>query len=227
MDIYLSEVANKSSSFTFPSLPERIQVKSNTSYQNYDIIGKGNVKIPKGMENGTISWSAQFFGRAKRKESIVRHFSEPSACKTILAKWMENGTVLRLLVTETNINMDVTISEFSYEEYGAHGNAEYDISFSRYLPLQVYTTDELKIAAFVKTIVTRAEPAPSTNRSYTVVQGDNLWKIARKFYGGSGSNWKILYDANVDVIESTARRYGKSNSNTGWWIYPGEVFTIP
>lgn len=41
MDIFLSEVSNKSSSFTFQSLPERIKTKFGTKYQNYDIISKG------------------------------------------------------------------------------------------------------------------------------------------------------------------------------------------
>lgn len=43
MDIFLSEVSNKSSSFTFQSLPERIKTKFGTKYQNYDIISKGTV----------------------------------------------------------------------------------------------------------------------------------------------------------------------------------------
>ena len=33
MDIYLNEVENKSSSFTFPVLPEKIKTKFGTNYQ--------------------------------------------------------------------------------------------------------------------------------------------------------------------------------------------------
>lgn len=62
----------------------------------------------------------------------------------------------------------------------------------------------------------------------TVKSGDNLWSIARKYYGGSGSNWKKIYDANKSVIESTANRYrGGRGSDCGHWIYPGTVLTIP
>lgn len=65
MDIFLSEVSNKSSSFTFQSLPERIKTKFGTKYQNYDIISKGTVKIPRGLEAETISWDGTFTGSLK------------------------------------------------------------------------------------------------------------------------------------------------------------------
>lgn len=225
MDIYLTEVSNKKSTFRFPSLPESIKVKTATNYQSYDIISKGTLKFPRGSETKKISWKGVFFGPAKKRESIIRVWVSPSSCKKKLEGWREKGTVLRLLVSGTNINYDVTIDSFEYEEYGGYGNAEYSISFNLYQELKIYTTDELKIQKFVRKVVTRTTPAPS--RTYTVVSGDNLWSIARKFYGGTGANWKKIYDTNSAIIESTARRYGRANSNNGWWIYPGTVFTIP
>lgn len=225
MDIYLKEKSNSSSRFRFPSLPESIKVTNSASCQSYDILGKGVVKVPRGMENGSITWNAVFFGRAKRNESIIRKWTAPSECKKILNNWMENGTVLNLLVTETNINFDVTINSFEYTECGAYGNAEYSISFSIYKELKIYTTEELKLSSEERK--TKARPAPEPPKTYTVVKGDNLWKIARRFYGGSGSSWRKIYDANKEVIESTARRYGKASSDNGHWIYPGETFTIP
>ena len=94
--------------------------------------------------------------------------------------------------------------------------------------MKVYTTDELKIVKFVKKTVTRpAAAAPSNKGSYTVKSGDNLWKIARKFYGGSGSTWTKIYSANKSVIESTAKKHGYANSDNGHWIFPGTVFVIP
>jgi len=76
-----------------------------------------------------------------------------------------------------------------------------------------------------KTVETRPETRAS--QAYTVISGDNLWKIARRFYGGSGSDWKKIYDANAAVIEETAKQYGKPSSDNGHWIYPGCILTIP
>lgn len=55
-----------------------------------------------------------------------------------------------------------------------------------------------------------AAPQPST---YTVVRGDNLSRIAQRFYGVQ--DWNRIYQANRGII---------SNPNL---IYPGQVLVIP
>lgn len=228
MDIYLTEINDKNASFAFPSLPSSIKVKSGAKYQSYDIIGKGTIKIPKGTETASISWSSEFFGWAKRREPIVREWIKPAECIRMLNYWMDSGTVLRLMVTGTSINYDVTISSFETEPYGAHGNVKYSITLTQYKSLKVYTTVELNIAAYVGHVESRPdEEGPKNENTYTVVSGDNLWKIAKRFYGGNGSDWKKIYDANQAVIEEAAKKHGKRTSDNGHWIYPGTVFTIP
>ena len=180
------------------------------------------------MKLTEISFDGIFFGSAKKNESIVKQWVKPAECEKILKNWQEKGTVLRLMVTETNINIDVTVSSFECTDYGGYGNKKYSLEFVQYRSLKVYTTDELKIVKFVKKTVTRpAAAAPSNKGSYTVKSGDNLWKIARKFYGGSGSTWTKIYSANKSVIESTAKKHGYANSDNGHWIFPGTVFVIP
>lgn len=58
-------------------------------------------------------------------------------------------------------------------------------------------------------------PAPVPQvRYYTVKRGDNLFNIA-KYYYGNGNQWPLIYNANRNKI---------SNPNL---IYPGQVFVIP
>jgi len=56
-------------------------------------------------------------------------------------------------------------------------------------------------------------PAPS-GRSYTVVKGDSLSKIAKHLYGDA-QKWRQIYEANRDQIKNPDL------------IYPGQTFTIP
>lgn len=225
MDIYLNELTG-GRSFTFPSLPERIRVKESTRYQTYSTIRSGDIKIPNGTDPTAISWDGVFFGEAKKQESIVRHWQKPAECEKLLKDWQEKGTIMRLLVTETNINVDVTISKFNVEEYGGFGNKEYTIEFIQNRGLKVYTTDELHVEKFEKKIKPRPEPPAPPQNLYTVVSGDTLWGIAQKFYG-DGLRWQEIYNANADTIESTAAQHGFAGSDNGHWIWPGEVFTIP
>ena len=65
-------------------------------------------------------------------------------------------------------------------------------------------------------------PAPSTaapnvadrERTYTVVAGDTLSKIAKREYGDA-SKWHQIYEANKDTIKNPDL------------IYPGQTFKIP
>lgn len=62
--------------------------------------------------------------------------------------------------------------------------------------------------------------------NYTVKRGDNLWMLAKQFYG-SGTKYTVIYEANKEVIEATAKAHGFSSSQNGHWIFPGTVLVIP
>ncbi|MDR5771375.1 MULTISPECIES: peptidoglycan-binding protein LysM [unclassified Caballeronia] len=49
---------------------------------------------------------------------------------------------------------------------------------------------------------------------HTVVAGDNLWKIAEKYYG-SGAKNDVIFEANKPMLKSPDK------------IYPGQVLRIP
>jgi nucleoid-associated protein YgaU len=59
-----------------------------------------------------------------------------------------------------------------------------------------------------------APPAPAAERTYTVVAGDSLSKIAKRLYGDA-QQWRKIYEANKDQI---------SNPDL---IHPGQTFRIP
>ena len=228
MDIKLIP-AGDVSKFTFPALPGKVQGKYGAKYQSFDIISQGTVKVPKGMDVAEFTWDGVFFGESKRDEPIVKKNSwkEPNECVKILGSFMKNETVLNLIVTETWINVDVTISSFQPRPVGAYGNVEYSITFVQKKPLQIYTADELGIGKSVKKTKPRNDSGgPSGGGTYTVVGGDTLWGIASKKLG-SGSKWAQIYDANAGSIEAEAKKHGKPSSDHGHWIWPGEVLAIP
>lgn len=68
-----------------------------------------------------------------------------------------------------------------------------------------------------------APPAPP-KITYTVHPGDYLGEIAQHHGIYPVSR---LYLANEALIEQTAREHGFASSESGRWIFPGEVLTIP
>ena len=63
---------------------------------------------------------------------------------------------------------------------------------------------------------TAPSPAPvkSVARTYTVVKGDTLSKIAQSMYGNANT-WRKIFEANTDLI---------TNPDV---IHPGQVLKIP
>jgi nucleoid-associated protein YgaU len=59
-----------------------------------------------------------------------------------------------------------------------------------------------------------ATPSADQQRSYTVVSGDSLSKIAKREYGDA-NKWHAIFDANRDKLKDPDR------------IYPGQVLTLP
>jgi nucleoid-associated protein YgaU len=57
-------------------------------------------------------------------------------------------------------------------------------------------------------------PTPRSEQSYTVVKGDSLSKIAKRFYGDA-QQWRKIYEANQDQIKNPDL------------IHPGQTFRIP
>ena len=57
-------------------------------------------------------------------------------------------------------------------------------------------------------------PGGSQQRTYTVVKGDSLSKIAKREYGDA-QQWRRIYEANRDTIKDPDL------------IYPGQVVRIP
>ena len=56
--------------------------------------------------------------------------------------------------------------------------------------------------------------APATGKTYTIVKGDTLSKIAREEYGDA-KLWRKIFEHNKDVIKDPDE------------IFPGQVITLP
>ena len=91
--IRLAEIGNNKKTFVFPSNPESIRGTTGAKYQSFDIISKGTIKVPKGMNITEIKWDGEFFGQAKKNESVVlkSYYQEPNQCMAQLLEWQEKG----------------------------------------------------------------------------------------------------------------------------------------
>lgn len=218
VDIYIRE-KNGSRELRIPILPEEINYKSgDTEFVTYDIMNRGEVAVPTGVGLSGIGWSGEFPGEGRQNDPMIRGaWREPKYFHNTLEDWKSGEDALNILVVGYPFNFDVHLKTYSATAVGAFGDIHYEIEFQEARSIVIQST-------------TSSTPENKRNTeettSYTIKSGDTLWGISEQFLG-SGAKWQTIYDANKDIIESTAKKYGYSSSNNGHWIFPGVKLSIP
>lgn len=229
MEIWLKQDKD---AIQFPILPASFGVSIENSHQTVNVQTKGEITIL-GKKGLKVIDLTSFFPSQDYPFADHTKDREPYEYIDKILEWQEKP--LRLTITETDINMACVIQTFTYGEPDGTGDIEFTISLKEYQAPK-YTEPE-KTTSSVQAEQIGKGSASSTKRetketqkTYTVKEGDNLWDLAKKFYG-SGSKSSKLYQANKNIIEKTAKKHGCVSSShkgvAGWWIFPGTKLVIP
>lgn len=215
MDFYLT--APDGGRIHFPVNPERITCGTGNRIITFDIIALGEISLPKGRMPTRFSFEGFFPGEARRNDPNVKSWRRPKEIAGILSAWRNDGTKLRLLVTETPINHDVYFDgdgSFEHGWRGGYGDCWYSLRFVEARELVIMAEGEIRQAVAAVAGAAPARPVPPAPKTYTVKPGDTLWAIAKKTLG-DGGRWREIYNNNTNVI-------GKDPN----LIFPGQVLRI-
>lgn len=236
--IYISE-KNGTRELQIPWIPEEIRFTSNgTRFASYDLMGRGEVKLPSGANIHGYAWDGILPGKERLNDCSILRYSteEPKRIQGLWSSWREYGTPLCLLITGTPINHDVYLEDYDIRYAGAFGDYAYSISFidAREITVTVDTSGKISGKATAdsnpNTVAEVAKPVQrpetqSATTSYTTTDQDTLWSIATRFLG-DGTRWTEIYNLNQAVIESTAKAHGFQSSSHGHWIFGGMKLQI-
>ncbi len=204
----------ESEKLQIPVLPEKFNVSVGSNNSTLDVAGLGEIVIKQARPAFQFSFSS-FFPLYLFQGLTVRSHTVPKYCVKRINEWQEGDKPVHLLVTKPEIDVYCTVESFSwYEQGGDRNTIYYDITLKEYREVTVRQVTISSGTATVESTETRVDNS-TVPSSYTVVKGDCLWNIAKKFYG-SGSKYTLIYEANKDIIGS--------NPNL---IYAGQVLTIP
>lgn len=147
MDLYITE-KETGTQIALSLLPDSVKTKTSTSTISYSFIDVGEVKAPNGQSLRQFSWSGNFLGESRSNLPFIKKqfYMAPKEIINIIEMWREKGTRLVLMLTETNLNVEVFLSSFNYEWIGGMGDAKYDITFTEAKDIIVMTTLEANIS---------------------------------------------------------------------------------
>lgn len=187
--------ARTGESFTFPMLPERLEYSRTGRFEQLRLLD-GDANLPTGESAGRISFSGKLPG-PRRSGAYIESYRAPGEVQKLWAGWLEGKRRLRIVVGGTPIDESVYLESFRLAFAGGFGDCDFTISF-----LRAGGTDYGQVAA------------TAAARTYTVLEGDTPWSVARRALG-SGARFDEIFAANYDRIVSAGG------------LQPGMTLTIP
>lgn len=212
-----------------PVTPEKIQITIQNSNKTIKLINEGEINLLKKAGLTEIEFEAEI-PQVKHPYAVYSSaFQEAGYFFDIFENLKTSKKPFQFIVCRKvpsgkkllNTNIKVSLEDYKIIEDAKNG---FDFKVKFHLKQwRDYGTKTVKIltaASNAKASVepqreTESSPAPTASQTYTVVKGDCLWSIAKRFYG-SGAKYMVIYDANRDVIGGNPNR-----------IYSGQVLTIP
>jgi nucleoid-associated protein YgaU len=202
MEIHLY---SESEDMQLPVLPASFEVSDDQNNETVVIHTQGEVNLLGKSGLRTMEITSMF--PANDYAWLDVDADEPFSYIDTLKKWKDDGKIIGLHITDTDIKWNVTIESLKYSEDDATGDVSYTISLKEYRSLEVRVTKK------IKTI------------NYTVKNGDTLAKIAYKYLGATKYK-KQIYEQNKKVIEKMAKKKGKTSSKHGKYLYKGTKLVI-
>lgn len=133
MDIFLS-INNREQVIQLPVVPSEFMITSPQKNEGYNTISQGDIKLigMRGLKSLTLS---SFFPSKDYPFLRDRTYKGWQYVKMI-ESWIDRRVPIRLIITNTDINMPVTIESFEYGPQDGSGDIYYSLQLE-YFPFVV------------------------------------------------------------------------------------------
>ena len=133
----------------------------------------------------------------------------------LLEKWKTSTQPIRVIISDCDFNLAMSIDKLTKKHREGDKDVYYTLELSEYRFLNVPAVQVESQQQSDTNGLNNRPNTQTTPKSYTVVSGDCLWNISKKYYG-DGSQYTKIYEANKGTIGS--------NPNL---IKPGQKLVIP
>lgn len=196
-----------------PVNPAQFEFTESHNNQKITLLNIGEAKLMghRGLVSGTLS---SFFPAAG--SPFARYADrEPMEYIQLLTKWKSKPQPIRVIISDCDFNLAMTIDSLTYGQHEGDKDIYYSITLSEYRFLNVPSVQEESQTTSATSGLNARPDTQEAAKSHTVVSGECLWNIAKKYYG-DGSQYTKIYNANKGVIGSNPSL-----------IKPGQKLVIP
>ena len=210
-----------------PVNPSTLDRKNNSDTKSMQIVELGEITLLKGMKLREFKFKSFLPNYDKYPFILTKgEFQKPQFYIDFFNKIQREKKPCRLIITDTNVNMLVSIQSFDYSYQAGDDDINFDLELKEFKEHTIkILTNQVQArnnsSSVQKTVINSVTSGNSNRpiernipRTYTVVRGDNLWNIAKR-YLGNGNRYTEIYNLNRNKIRNPRL------------IYPGQVLTLP
>ena len=202
-------IKTKDKAIRLPVIPAEFERVIGADYETNNIIGLGDVATFNSNGLAQLSLSS-FFPNKEYSFNEYSNVPKPYDMVSHFKDWKNKGTIVRVILTGTDINQGMYITNFSYGERDGTGDVYYTIDLLECRPVIVPVINETSsntqntIRPTDNNSNNKNNTNNSTQKTHKVVKGDCLWDIAQKYYG-KGSLYPKIKEANKSKYPSLAK----------------------
>ncbi|MBB6633563.1 LysM peptidoglycan-binding domain-containing protein [Cohnella thailandensis] len=196
---------NRLEFFELPVLPDSIEFKGDGGSSTYTIVGLGEISVIKDRSLREIRFSSFFPMDPSRiyREPDLQNGSdnkstyfEPEWYVQRIESWLASKIPIRFIFTSDayQVNTAASIESFEWSEVaGSGGDIEYKLELKEY---RFYSAKKVELPSDTTKATKTARPdEKQIPKTYTLVAGDSLFKVAQKVLGDSG-RWREIQKLN-------------------------------
>lgn len=180
-----------------PVTPASYDMQTSQNNRTVDIIEFGEAQLFGNPALKRLKFSSFFPSLMHEYPFIVGDSKTPAECIELLTKWKEAKAPIRVIITDTNINLMMGLKQFDYSERDGSRDVYYTLSFIEYKELNTPMANNDKQTSDETGLKERASDVESPDTVTLVDKANDVLDASKKVYGDYTHYRNIIQSNNL------------------------------
>lgn len=186
-------LSSNNEKFIVPVTPRNYEVKTAQDNETIDILDFGEAMLFGNAKLKRLSFSCFFPHPKHNYPFVVGDIKTPNEWVELLTKWKEAKKPIRVIITDSPVNLMMGLKEFTYREQDGSRDIYYKVSFIEYKELNTPSANNDKQIDETTGLKQRTDE-PENPESW-VDKADDILDASKKVYGDY-SHWRNIVQSN-------------------------------
>lgn len=181
--------------FVVPVTPKTYKVETEQNNRVVDILDTGEAQLFGNRKLKRLSFSCFFPQPNHAYPFVVGDDRSPSECVELLEKWKEGKKAVRVIITDSPVNLMMSIKSFDYREQDGSRDIYYELKFIEWRDLNTPLANNEKQVEKLTGLKKRPVGTTIPPRPSSIQRARDILDASRKAYG-KYKYWRSLRDKN-------------------------------